>query len=377
MADFVDIGAHDLFGHAFVVRRAVGEAPATELGEPPLAVLRLRVVAVAVTEDHVVGVAELAAVAHVVFALEAGQDGFRRAVDIAGGADDLGLLGAVLHVVEPDAGLVEGLEHGLDGVRVLGGEGLGEGADFLRVVLPDRLGVDAGESDAVGDGLAVPRFADAEAVHLADLHVGDHLRRRDGDQGDIGTAARGVAGVDAAGGEPVAQPHGVGAGREGHRESHRIAGCFRGVDQRLEGLRVGRDFAFERIGEADRLAVAVEDPGDDHRDFRRAAEAHGRGDGHAEEHVSRLDVAVGERVADGGPARAFGDGRGDAVFFEEPFFVGDDDGRAVGQGDDAEVDVRGFRGVGRVGGSDPAGGQAAGEESEGGGLGGATEEVAA
>ena len=34
-----------------------------------------------------------------------------------------------------------------------------------------------GEADAVGDGARVPRLADAEAVHLADLHVGDHLRR--------------------------------------------------------------------------------------------------------------------------------------------------------------------------------------------------------
>ena len=54
---------------------------------------------------------------------------------------------------------------------------LGERADLLRMVLPDVLRGDRREADAVGDGARVPRLADAEAVHLADLHVGDHLRR--------------------------------------------------------------------------------------------------------------------------------------------------------------------------------------------------------
>ena len=225
---------------------------------------------------------------------------------------------------------MQGLEHGLDGLGILGGELFGEGADFFRVVLPDVLGVDGGEADVVLDGLGIPWLADAEAVHFSGLHVSDHLRRRDGDEGNVSATTGGVAGIDAAGGEPVADPHGVGAGREGHGEGHGRAGGLGGIDERLERFRIGGDLALERVGEADGLAVAVEDPRGDHRLLRRAAEAHGGGDGHADEHVGGLDVAVGERVADGGPARALGDGGVDAVFFEEPLFVGDDDGRAVG-----------------------------------------------
>src|SRR5215475_10564773 len=55
-------------------------------------------------------------------------------------------------------------------------------------------------------------IADAVAVHLADLHVGDHLGGRDRDQRDI------AIGVDPTGPKPVARPHRVGAGRVGHRE---------------------------------------------------------------------------------------------------------------------------------------------------------------
>ena len=102
----------------------------------------------------------------------------RRAVDVGRPRDDLGLLGPVLHLVEPDAGLVQRLEHGLHRLGILLGEFLGERADLFRMILPDLLGGDGGEADAVGDGARVPRLAHAEAVHLADLHVGDHLRRR-------------------------------------------------------------------------------------------------------------------------------------------------------------------------------------------------------
>src|SRR5260221_13525789 len=42
----VDVRAHDFFGHALVVRRALHEAPAAELRQPPLRVLRLWIVAV-------------------------------------------------------------------------------------------------------------------------------------------------------------------------------------------------------------------------------------------------------------------------------------------------------------------------------------------
>ncbi len=116
------------------------------------------------------------------------------------------------------------------------------------MVLPDLLGVDRGEADAVVDGLRVPRLADTEAIHLSYFHVRNHLRRWDGDEGDVGTATCGVTGIDATGGEPVADPHGMGAGWECHGEGHWMAGSFGGVDKRLERFRVGPDFSLERVG---------------------------------------------------------------------------------------------------------------------------------
>ena len=51
-------------------------------------------------------------------------------------------------------------------------------------------------------------------VHIADLHIGHHLRRRHDDGGDV------LVGIDAAGGQPIAQPQVVRASREGHRYLH-------------------------------------------------------------------------------------------------------------------------------------------------------------
>ena len=83
-----------------------------------------------------------------------------------------------------------------------------------------------------------------------------------------------------------------------------------------------------------------------------------------------LHIAIGEGVSDRCPARALGDGGVDPVFFKKSFFVSDYEWRAVGEGDDAEVDVRRFWGVASGLCADPAGGEAAGEESGGGGIGG-------
>ncbi len=210
-----------------------------------------------------------------------------------------------------------------------------KGADFFRMIGPDILRGDGGEADAeVGDGAGVPGFADAEGIHLADLHIGGHLGRRDDDEGDI------FVGVDAAGAKVVAHPHGVGAGRESHSAGERCTGGLGGIDEGFEGLGIAGDLAFEVHLEADALAVAVEEPGDDHGFFRVRAEAHGGGEGDAQEHVGGPDVAVDEGVADSGPAGTRGDFGVEAVLFAAAFFVGDDDGGAVGEGDHAEVEVR-------------------------------------
>jgi hypothetical protein len=49
-----------------------------------------------------------------------------------------------------------------------------------------------------------------------------------------------------------------------------------------------------------------------------------------------------ELVANDGPGGFFAHGGVDAEFFEEAFLMRDDDGRAIGEGDDAEFDVGGL-----------------------------------
>src|SRR6266511_4529414 len=71
------------------------------------------------------------------------------------------------------------------------------------MVTPDLLRCDGREADPVGDGAGIPGFTDAEAIHLTDLHIGHHLGRRNGDQGDI------FVRVDPTGREPIAIPHGM------------------------------------------------------------------------------------------------------------------------------------------------------------------------
>src|SRR5262245_56483717 len=78
----VEVGAHDLGRDALVVGLAFDEAPAAELRQEPDRVLRLRIVAVAIMEDHVIRIFLGAAVAVVVVALEATLDDRRRAVDV-------------------------------------------------------------------------------------------------------------------------------------------------------------------------------------------------------------------------------------------------------------------------------------------------------
>src|SRR5262245_2410725 len=94
------------------------------------------------------------------------------------------------------------------------GELFGESEHLFRMVFPYLLRGDRRKTDAIGDGARVPRLADAKAVHFAYLHIRHHLRRWNGDQGNI------LIGVDTAGSQPIAGPHGMGTWRKGHGKSH-------------------------------------------------------------------------------------------------------------------------------------------------------------
>ena len=54
------------------------------------------------------------------------------------------------------------------------------------MVFPDALRGLRGKADLVDDCAIAPGLADAEAVHVAHAHIGDHLRRRDDDGFSVG-----------------------------------------------------------------------------------------------------------------------------------------------------------------------------------------------
>ena len=78
--------------------------------------------------------------------------------------------------------------------------------DFFRVIRPDRLAGGKGETQLSLHSTGAPGFADAEAVDTPGPQMRDHLRWRYHHAVDIQQR------VNALAGEPVIQPHGVGAG---------------------------------------------------------------------------------------------------------------------------------------------------------------------
>ncbi len=128
------------------------------------------------------------------------------------------------------------------------------------MALPEFAGGAGGEADALVDQLLVPRLADAEGVHVADLHVGDHLRRRHDDGGDV------LVRIDAAGGEPVADPEIVRAAREGHGDLDLLAGGLLGGEGLLQlgSIELHAGFGIF-LGNRNALAVEVEAGDDRHR----------------------------------------------------------------------------------------------------------------
>src|SRR5262249_27581188 len=79
---FVEIRPHDRLGHAGVIGRAWDHAPTPELGQPPLGVGRLRIIAVAFAEMHRRLVRPRPAVAVVELAQQPAQDDLLVTVDV-------------------------------------------------------------------------------------------------------------------------------------------------------------------------------------------------------------------------------------------------------------------------------------------------------
>ena len=197
------------------------------------------------------------------------------------------------------------------------------------MILPDGLRRLRGEADLVVDGAVVPRLAHAEAIHVAHAHVGHHLRRRHHDGLHV------VEGMDAVGGEPVVDPHRVRAGGERLRE--RVLALL-AVDERLELGAVGGALVLELVGKRDRLAVVIEVHQHRHV-LLRPADAHLHAVDQAIEHVRGIELAVDELVAHAGPRRFLGRNDLDAVFLVELHHRRHHHRRAVGQRDEADLDL--------------------------------------
>ncbi len=215
------------------------------------------------------------------------------------------------------------------------------------MVVPQLARRQGGEADALIDQLRIPRLADAEGLHGLHFHVGDHLGRRHHDGGDI------LVGIDAAGCQPVAHPQIMGATREGHGHLGIVAVLAHLGEDRLHLRRIQPDAHVLIIfGDRDGLAVGVQPRQDVHRQLAALGHLSGREQiRHRRQDMRAIDAATRatqfEIVARRAPRRLLGQlDVGEAVLGEHPLFLGDDQGRGIGEGDEAQGYGAGFRAAG-------------------------------
>src|SRR6185503_19596675 len=246
--------AIDLGDEARQVLVALELAPAHAFDEEPELVTAVGIGRVVPPELHDVrALLDDLAGAIVEPALKARQDVGHGAVEPLPAGDDLRELGAIRRLVAPHLRLLHRHEQRLRRVR-MSVDPIGAHREaLLGMLAPDLAGVDSRVTDLLILELLVPRLADTEAIHRADLHVRDHLRRRHDDRLDV------FVGIDAAGREPVADPAIVRAARERHRSLDRVARGLHLLESGLERLRVEAEFEIRVfVADRDRLAVEVE-----------------------------------------------------------------------------------------------------------------------
>ena len=259
-------------------------------------------------------------------------------------ADDLRHFLPVRGLVAPLLGFHHCHQQRFGGIRILVDPGCAQAERFFRMLGPDLAGRAGGKADALVDELFVPRLADAEGVHVADLHVRHHLRRRYDDGGDV------LVGVDAAGGEPIADPQVVGAAREGHRDLHFLARGLLLLEGGLQRRRIGGDLEIlVFVGDRDRLRVEIEARQQIHR-RRHVVLRHLAGRNqvrHRRQDVRAIDAvalrAEHKIVARRSPGCLLGDfDIGHAVFGEQSLLLRDHERGGIHQRDIAKDRLGGF-----------------------------------
>ncbi len=159
------------------------------------------------------------------------------------------------------------------------------------MIFPDFLGGNCRDADTVDNRPMAPWLADAKTIHIADPHIRHHLRRRY--RNHLGILER----IDAVGGQPVIQPHGMRTGWKSLGESifALVAGHQLGERSAIHCALVSQFFR-QRNG----LAVIVESHQDRHV-FFLAADAHLHAVDQTRQHMCGIQLAVGEFVAHTGP----------------------------------------------------------------------------
>ena len=215
-------------------------------------------------------------------------------------------LGVVGRHAQPGGGADQRPQQRAQGCGMARRPVLGDGEDLFRRVVPDVIAIGDDAADAQALRQAVPGCADAIAVDTPRREIGDHLRRRHDKQPHI------AVGIDAAGGEPIAQ-HVVVAGMlehdaEGRRWQALGAALFERPAQGAHG-RQGAGFArhargIDVLGERHRqrhgVAVDIERQRHRHR-HAPAAEAQGAGQWHCRQHVRAVENARPHQIADRRP----------------------------------------------------------------------------
>jgi len=203
------------------------------------------------------------------------------------------------------------------------GETRGDHQDFFDVA--GLLGGAPGRAPAgaFAHGEGVPRFAGAETVDRAGGKVAEHLRGWHDDGAHV------LLGHEARGEQPVAQQQPVRGKRKDDAECQRLpAAALAGGGAECRG--VAHAGVAQGAGERDRVAVEIQDErGEDVA--RRAAEAELGGPEHRRERMGRVEFAVDDFFADGGPADFAAELDAEAVPGEETELFGDREGRGVRQ----------------------------------------------
>ncbi|CUX59944.1 conserved hypothetical protein [Agrobacterium tumefaciens str. Kerr 14] len=341
-----DILAVYLLHQRFHVRIRREFAPADVFRDEPAVMAAEGIGRMVLPELHLqTGIFERATVAVIDIALEASKNVLRRHVEPLALAEDGGHFLLVRHLIAPLLRLHHGHQQRLGGVGVLF-HPIGAHAERLfRMALPELSGGTGSKADALIDELFIPRLAHTEDVHIADLHVGNHLRRRNDDGGDV------LVRIDAASGEPVADPEIMGAAGEGHRGLNFLAFGLLLLESSLQfgSIELNAGFGIF-LGDGNTLAVEVEAGEDGHR-HRHIILGHLAGVheiGHRRQNMRAIN-AVGcatkheivARRAPGGLLQNL-DIR-HAMLGEQPLFRRDDERGGIGQRDKADFRTFYFR----------------------------------